>query len=68
MTDSNENPLFKSAPEALSMQQREDVRQYISAHPELREIIQKLIEAVVTEKPDRPLDFAKQYFEKMKTG
>ena len=66
MSNYYDDPIFKSAPEELSPQQREEVRQYILTHPEIREIIQHLIEAIVTEKPDKPLEFAKQYFENMK--
>jgi hypothetical protein len=60
------DPIFQSAPEHLSPQQREEVRQYIKVHPELKQIIQDFITAVVSEKPDIPLDFAREYFEKMR--
>ena len=66
MADFKDDPLFKSAPESLSPQQREEVKHYIRSHPEVREIIQNLIEAVVTEKPEKPLEFAKSYFQNMK--
>lgn len=66
MADYYDDPIFKSAPEEYSPQQREEVRKYILAHPEIREIIRELIEAIVTEKPEKPLDFARSYFEKMK--
>jgi hypothetical protein len=62
MADFAEDPLFRSAPEHLSPQQREEVRQYISGHPELRQMIQDLITAVVASKPDKPLEFARDYF------
>jgi hypothetical protein len=62
MADFDQDPLFKSAPEHLSPQQREEVRQYIRKHPELRQMIQDLITAVVTSKPEKPLEFARDYF------
>ena len=62
------DPLFASAPAELSPQQREDIRQYISAHPEIKTIIQELICAVVKTKPDKPLDFAREYFTNMKSS
>ena len=61
-----DDPIFKSAPEEYSPQQREEVRQYIRAHPEIREIIKNLIEAVVTEKPEKPLELAREYFQNQK--
>jgi hypothetical protein len=66
MTDLESDPLFKSAPEHFSPQQREEVRQYIRNRPELRQIIQELISAVVTSKPEKPLDFAREYFQNLK--
>jgi hypothetical protein len=62
---SETDPLFQSAPESLSPQQRDEVRAYIQKHPELRQIIQDLIKAVVTSKPERPLDFARDYFQNL---
>jgi hypothetical protein len=61
----SEDPLFWSAPEALSPQQREKVRQYIRSHPELRQHIQALITAVVASKPDNPLAFAHTFFKEL---
>jgi hypothetical protein len=66
MTEVELDPIFRSAPESLSPQQREEVRQYIKAHPEVKQIVQDLITAVVAEKPEAPLDFARQYFEKLR--
>jgi hypothetical protein len=65
MTNFETDPLFLSAPEPLSPQQREEVREYIRKHPELRQIVQDLIKAVVTAKPEKPLDFARDYFQNL---
>ena len=68
MSSETYDPLFASAPPELSPQQREDIRKYISAHPEIKTIIQDLICAIVKTKPDAPLDFAREYFTNMKSS
>lgn len=62
----NDDPLFRSVPKEYSPQQREEVRQYVAAHPEIREIIKNLMEAISTNKPEKPLEFAAEYFRNLK--
>lgn len=61
-----EDPLFSSAPKEYSPQQREEVKQYVADHPEIRELIQHFMEAVSTNKPEKPLEFAAEYFKNLK--
>lgn len=62
----DQDPLFRSAPPSLSPQQRAEVRQYIHDHPEIRELIQNLMTAIISNKPDKPLEFAAEYFRNLK--
>ena len=57
---------YQSAPPEYSQKQREEVKQYIKDHPEIREIIQKLMQAIIESKPEKPLDFAREYFQNLK--
>ena len=38
---------------------------YLDAHPELRHMIQAVMERVIAEKPARPLDFVREWFAKL---
>ena len=49
----------------LSMDLEEDWR-YIDSHPELRTLIQTVMEHVIEEKPAHPLDFVREWFAKQK--
>ena len=62
------DPLFASAPPELSVQQRNEINQYIANHPEIKTIIQDLMTAIATSKPEKPLDFAREYFSNMKNS
>ena len=55
-----------SAPPELSPKQREEVRTYIAQHPEIKQIIQELISAIISTKPEKPLEFASEYFSNLK--
>lgn len=61
-----EDPLFCSASKEYSPQQREEVKQYVANHPEIRGIIQHFMEAISTNKPEKPLEFAAEYFKNLK--
>ncbi|EAX86542.1 hypothetical protein TVAG_428090 [Trichomonas vaginalis G3] len=55
-----------SAPEEYSPQQRLEVKQYLESHPEIKTVIADLMVAIIENKPEKPLDFAKEYFENLK--
>ena len=56
---------FVTPPE-LSQHQRSDVKKYLTEHPEIKQIIQELIEAVIAHKPEKPLEFVAEYFNNLK--
>ena len=66
MSQQETDPLFMSAPPELSPKQREEVRNYITSHPEIKQVIQELMVAIIANKPEKPLEFAKEFFENQK--
>ncbi|EAY00012.1 hypothetical protein TVAG_029160 [Trichomonas vaginalis G3] len=60
------DPIFQSAPAEYSPQQREEVKKYIVAHPEIKTVIEELVNAIIENKPEKPLDFAREYFNNLK--
>lgn len=55
-----------SAPPEYSPQQREEVKKYMISHPEIKSIIEELMVAIIENKPEKPLDFAREYFNNLK--
>ena len=56
------DPMIKSATSDLSQSQRDNLREYVKDHPEIRTILQDLMANLLMEKPENPIKFSKQYF------
>ena len=56
------DPLFRSASEDMTIEQRIELRAYVREHPEIRTILQDFVANVLADKPEDTVEFAKEYF------
>jgi len=60
------DPLYSSAPPEYSPNQREEIQKYILKHPEIKEIIEKMMSKLLKAKPEDPIEFIAEYFNEKK--